>query len=200
MRQEEWVTYGAACRDGLRRRLGAERGCRRVLVAARRFSAGRVGDGAERYGVIRGCWRTSFPPDDGAFFAERMTVRLGGPPSPETSDDLSRPPEGRPPRGSDVTSRRETTTRWCEPGADPCLAPDRGAALLVPHGSQLERKGRGAWLRTAPTSRRCISSARRGGSHRSGGGLLRVVRRDRRGARPRCATEASRSTPGSETL
>jgi hypothetical protein len=31
----------------------------------------------ERYGVVRGCWRHFLPrPDDGAFFAERMIVRL----------------------------------------------------------------------------------------------------------------------------
>jgi hypothetical protein len=34
----------------------------------------------ERYGVVRACWRHFLPrPDDGRFFAERMTVRLGRP-------------------------------------------------------------------------------------------------------------------------
>jgi hypothetical protein len=34
----------------------------------------------ERFGVVRGCWRHYLPrPDDGEFFAERMTVRLGRP-------------------------------------------------------------------------------------------------------------------------
>jgi hypothetical protein len=33
-----------------------------------------------RYGVVRGAWRNFVPrPDDGRFFAERMTVRLGAP-------------------------------------------------------------------------------------------------------------------------
>jgi hypothetical protein len=37
----------------------------------------------ERYGVVRGCWRHFLPrPDDGAFFAERMTVRLTRPAFP----------------------------------------------------------------------------------------------------------------------
>jgi hypothetical protein len=37
----------------------------------------------ERYGILRGCWRHFLPrPDDGAFFAERMTVRLGAPAFP----------------------------------------------------------------------------------------------------------------------
>jgi hypothetical protein len=37
----------------------------------------------ERYGVIRGCWRHFLPrPDDDAFFAERMTVRLAAPAHP----------------------------------------------------------------------------------------------------------------------
>jgi Glycosyl transferase family 2 len=36
-----------------------------------------------RYGVVRGCWRHFLPrPDDGAFFAERMTVRLTRPAFP----------------------------------------------------------------------------------------------------------------------
>jgi Glycosyl transferase family 2 len=34
----------------------------------------------ERYGVVRGCWRHYLPrPDDGAFFGERMVVRLNEP-------------------------------------------------------------------------------------------------------------------------
>jgi Glycosyl transferase family 2 len=37
----------------------------------------------ERYGVVRGCWRHFLPrPDDGAFFAERMIVRLSDPAFP----------------------------------------------------------------------------------------------------------------------
>jgi Glycosyl transferase family 2 len=37
----------------------------------------------ERYGILRGCWRHFLPrPDNGAFFAERMTVRLGAPAFP----------------------------------------------------------------------------------------------------------------------
>ena len=36
-----------------------------------------------RYGVVRGCWRHFLPrPDDGRFFAERMTVRLAKPAHP----------------------------------------------------------------------------------------------------------------------
>ena len=37
----------------------------------------------DRYGVVRGCWRHFLPrPDDGGFFAERMTVRLATPAHP----------------------------------------------------------------------------------------------------------------------
>lgn len=37
----------------------------------------------ERFGVVRGCWRHFVPrPDDGSFFAERMTVRLRTPAFP----------------------------------------------------------------------------------------------------------------------
>jgi hypothetical protein len=76
-RQGEWVTRMA--------RLAAERGADWVINAdADEFWWPRAGNLKEalqrlpeRYGVVHGLWRPFVPrPDDGAYFAERMTVRL----------------------------------------------------------------------------------------------------------------------------
>jgi hypothetical protein len=76
-RQGEWVTRMA--------RVAAQEGADWVINAdADEFWWPRAGDLKEalarlppRYGVVRGLWRPFVPrPDDGIFFAERMTVRL----------------------------------------------------------------------------------------------------------------------------
>ena len=106
----------------------------------------------ERYGVIRGCWRHFLPrPLDGAFFAERMTVRLGKPVHPGDKTTI-------------FHAHQKVVHR-----ADPRVVIEAGnhnavGAALEPirawhpievlHFSfrsvpQLERKGRGGWLRTA---------------------------------------------------
>ena len=76
MRQDVWVTrmarlaaveYGADWVIHSRRR--------RVLVATRGTLEDAFATVPDRYGVVRGCWRHFLPrPDDGGFFAERMTV------------------------------------------------------------------------------------------------------------------------------
>jgi hypothetical protein len=82
--QAEWVTRMA-------RLAATEFGANWVLNAdADEFWWPRSGSLAEvlaavpdRFGVVRGCWRHFLPrPDDGAFFAERMTVRLARPAHP----------------------------------------------------------------------------------------------------------------------
>jgi hypothetical protein len=84
MRQDEWVTRMA-------RMAATDFGADWVLNAdADEFwwpRGGSLGDVLatvpDRYGAIRGCWRHFLPrPDDGAFFAERMIVRLGAPAFP----------------------------------------------------------------------------------------------------------------------
>jgi hypothetical protein len=84
MRQDEWVTRMA--------RLAArEHGADWVLnTDADEFWWPRAGSlkdvlaaVPERFGVVRGCWRHFVPrPDDGSFFAERMTARLLRPAHP----------------------------------------------------------------------------------------------------------------------
>jgi hypothetical protein len=84
MRQAEWVTRMA-------RLAATELGADWVINSdADEFWWPRAGSLKEvlaavppRFGVVRGCWRHFLPrPDDGRFFAERMTVRLRRPTSP----------------------------------------------------------------------------------------------------------------------
>jgi hypothetical protein len=84
MRQDEWVTRMA-------RLAATEHGADWVINSdADEFWWPRAGSlkhvlatVPERFGALRGCWRHFLPrPDDGAFFAERMTVRLGRPAFP----------------------------------------------------------------------------------------------------------------------
>jgi len=84
MRQDEWVTRMA-------RLAATDFGADWVINSdADEFWWPRGGSLKEvlatvphRYGVVRGCWRHFLPrPDDGRFFAERMTVRLAQPAHP----------------------------------------------------------------------------------------------------------------------
>ena len=84
MRQDEWVTRMA-------RLAATEHGADWVINSdADEFWWPREGSlkdvfatVPERYGALRGCWRHFLPrPDDGSFFAERMTVRLATPAFP----------------------------------------------------------------------------------------------------------------------
>lgn len=90
MRQAEWVTRMA-------RLAATEHGADWVLHAdADEFWWPRGGSlkdvlatVPERYGVLRGCWRHFLPrPDDGFFFAERMTVRLATPAHPGAKETV----------------------------------------------------------------------------------------------------------------
>ncbi len=160
--------HGQACRDRLRRRLGAE--CRRgrVLVAARRLPQGRPG--------------ARCPSGTGSFEAAGVTSSR----APEDGGAL-RGAHDRPPvraRASRATRRRSSTRTRRSPtapipqvtiaagnhdalrprpgAADSRLAPDRGAALLVPLGVAAPAQGGSrlaGWLRTR-TGRRCTRSSR----------------------------------------
>jgi Glycosyl transferase family 2 len=104
----------------------------------------------ERYGVVRGCWRHFLPrPDDGAFFAERMTVRLGEPAFPGDKRTIF--------HAHQKVAHRADPAVTIEAGNHDAL----GAALEpvrawhpieVLHFSfrspaQIERKARGGWIR-----------------------------------------------------
>jgi hypothetical protein len=103
-----------------------------------------------RYGVVRGCWRHFLPrPDDGRFFAERMTVRLAAPAHPGDKETIF--------HAHQKVAHRASPEVWVERGnhdaSAPGLDPLRGwHPIEVLHFSfrtarQAERKLSGGWLR-----------------------------------------------------
>jgi hypothetical protein len=106
----------------------------------------------ERYGVVRGCWRHFLPrPDDGSFFAERMTARLRTPAHPGAKATIFHAHQKVAHRG-----RRDVVV---EAGNHDATAPGLESIhswhpFEVLHFSfrsvgQLERKARGGWYRNA---------------------------------------------------
>ena len=103
-----------------------------------------------RYGIVRGCWRHLLPrPDDGSFFAERMTARLAAPAHPGDKKTIF--------HAHQKVAHRAHSEVLIEAGNHnaeaPGLLPLRAwHPLKVLHFSfrsvaQLERKARGGWLR-----------------------------------------------------
>ena len=149
VRQAEWVTHMA-------RLAATDHGADWVLnTDADEFWWPRGGSLKEvlavvpdRFGVVRGAWR-HFPPrpDDGAFFAERMIVRLARPAHPRTKRTVF--------HAHQKVAHRATADVRVELGNHDAVGP--GLRLLrewlpieVFHFSfrsaeQLERKGRGGW-------------------------------------------------------
>ncbi len=116
----------------------------------------------ERYGVVRGCWRHFLPrPEDGGVLRRADDRAPGEARVPgRQGDDLPRPPEGGP-SGRSRGHRRGGKPQRARPrpGSDSCLAPDRGAPLLVPIGLATHAQGRKApGSGPRATSRRCTSS------------------------------------------
>lgn len=163
MRQDEWVTRMA-------RLAAAEHGADWVLHAdADEFwwpRGGSVKDVLatvpERYGVVRGCWRHFLPrPDDGAFFAERMTVRLATPAHPGDKETIFHAHQKVAHRASDEVEIERGNHNAEAPGLEPLRA---WHPLEVLHFSfrsvaQLERKAHGNWLRSPtyePTAHRLL--------------------------------------------
>jgi hypothetical protein len=105
----------------------------------------------ERYGVVRGCWRHFLPrPDDGAFFAERMTVRLATPAHPGDKETIFHAHQKVAHRAHPEVVVERGNHNAEAPGLDPLRA---WHPLEVLHFSfrsvaQLERKARGNWLRS----------------------------------------------------
>ena len=103
-----------------------------------------------RFGVVRGCWRHFVPrPDDGSFFAERMTLRLAVPAHPGDKRTIFHAHQKVAHR-ADPSVEIEAGNHNAEaPGLFPLRA---WHPLEVLHFSfrsvaQLERKARGGWLR-----------------------------------------------------
>jgi hypothetical protein len=116
----------------------------------------------ERFGIVRGCWR-HFPPrpDDGAFFAERMTVRLAAPAHPGDKETIFHAHQKVAHRGDPAVEVERGNHNAEAPG----LAAMRAwHPLEVLHFSfrsvaQLQRKAQGGWLRSPtyePTGHRLL--------------------------------------------
>jgi hypothetical protein len=163
MRQDEWVTRMA-------RLAAAEHGADWVLHAdADEFWWPRGGSVKDvlatvpaRYGVVRGCWRHFLPrPDDGAFFAERMTVRLATPAHPGDKETIFHAHQKVAHRASSEVEIERGNHNAEGPGLEPLRA---WHPLEVLHFSfrsvaQLERKAHGNWLRSPtydPTAHRLL--------------------------------------------
>jgi len=163
MRQDEWVTRMA-------RLAAAEHDADWVIHAdADEFWWPRGGSLKDvlatvpnRYGVVRGCWRHFLPrPDDGAFFAERMTVRLTTPAHPGDKETIFHAHQKVAHRASAEVEIERGNHNADAPGLDPLRA---WHPLEVMHFSfrsvaQLERKAQGGWLRSSayePTAHRLL--------------------------------------------
>ena len=105
----------------------------------------------DRFGVVRGCWRHFLPrPDDGAFFAERMTVRLATPAAPGDKETIFHAHQKVAHRAHAAVEIERGNHNAEAPGLEPLRA---WHPIEVMHFSfrslaQLERKARGGWLRS----------------------------------------------------
>lgn len=103
-----------------------------------------------RYGVLRGCWRHFLPrPDDGSFFAERMTVRLATPAHPGDKETVFHSHQKVAHRAHPDVDIEAGNHNAHASGLEPLRA---WHPLEVLHFSfrspaQMERKAQGGWLR-----------------------------------------------------
>nr|MBA3376678.1 glycosyltransferase family 2 protein [Actinomycetota bacterium] len=153
MRQDEWVTRMA-------RLAATDFGADWVVNAdADEFWWPRGGSLKEvlatvpdRYGVIRGCWRHFLPrPDDGAFFAERMTVRLGMPAFPGDKTTIFHAHQKVAHRADPQITIEAGNHNALGAGLEPIRAwhPIEVLHFSFRTVAQVQRKGRGGWLRNA---------------------------------------------------
>jgi hypothetical protein len=152
MRQDAWVTRMA-------RLAATEHGADWVINSdADEFwwpRGGSLGDVLsavpDRYGIVRGCWRHFLPrPDDGGFFAERMTVRLAAPAHPGAKETIFHAHQKVVHRAHPNAEIERGNHNVDAPGLDVLRS---WHPLEVLHFSfrslvQLERKAGGGWLRS----------------------------------------------------
>jgi hypothetical protein len=104
----------------------------------------------ERYGALRGCWRHFLPrPDDGAFFAERMTVRLATPAHPGDKRTIFHAHQKVAHRAHPEVAIAQGNHDVEAPGLETLRAwrPIEVLHFSFRSVAQIERKARGAWLR-----------------------------------------------------
>lgn len=151
MRQDEWVTRMA-------RLAATEHAADWVLHAdADEFWWPRGGSLKDvlatvptRYGIVRGCWRHFLPrPDDGSFFAERMTVRLATPAHPGDKETVFHAHQKVAHRAHPEVEIEAGNHNAEAPGLEPLRAwhPLEVLHFSFRSAAQLERKAHGGWVR-----------------------------------------------------
>ena len=152
MRQDTWVT-------GMARLAATDHGADWVINSdADEFWWPRggslkdvLGTVPDRFGVVRGCWRHFLPrPDDGAFFAERMTVRLATPAAPGDKETIFHAHQKVAHRAHSAVEIERGNHNAEAPGLEPLRAwhPIEVLHFSFRSLAQLERKARGGWLRS----------------------------------------------------
>ncbi|HET7515081.1 MAG TPA: glycosyltransferase family 2 protein [Gaiella sp.] len=104
----------------------------------------------DRFGVVRCCWRHFLPrPDDGAFFAERMIVRLATPAHPGDKETIFHAHQKVAHRAHADVEIEFGNHNAEAPGLEPLRAwhPIEVLHFSFRSVAQIERKARGAWLR-----------------------------------------------------
>ena len=151
MRQEEWVTRMA-------RMAASDFGADWVLNAdADEFwwpRGGTLGDVLatvpERYGAIRACWRHFLPrPDNGSFFAERMTARLAAPAFPGDKRTIFHAHQKVAHRADPAVTIEAGNHNALGAALEPVRAwhPIEVLHFSFRSPEQVERKARGGWVR-----------------------------------------------------
>jgi Glycosyl transferase family 2 len=104
----------------------------------------------DRYGVVRGCWRHFLPrPDDGRFFAERMTVRLATPAHPGDKATIFHAHQKVAHRAHPQVEIEPGNHNADAPGLEPLRAwhPIEVLHFSFRSVEQTARKAQGGWLR-----------------------------------------------------
>ena len=103
----------------------------------------------ERYGVLRGCWRHFLPrPDDGGFFADRMTVRLATPAHPGAKETVFHAHQKVAHRAHAEIEIEAGNHNAEAPGLEPLRAwhPLEVLHFSFRSAAQMEGKAHGGWL------------------------------------------------------
>jgi hypothetical protein len=103
-----------------------------------------------RYGVVRGCWRHFLPRPEGAeHFAERMTVRMCAPAFPGDKETIFHAHQKVAHRAAPDVEIESGNHNASGIGLEPLRGwhPIEVLHFSLRSAAQLERKGRGGWLR-----------------------------------------------------
>jgi hypothetical protein len=116
-----------------------------------------------RYGVVRGCWRHYLPrPDDGAFFAERMIVRLSEPAFPGDKRTVFHAHQKVAHRADPAVDVETGNHNAFGTGLEPVRAwhPIEVLHFSIRSRAQMARKADGGWYRSAVVLARHVTLLR----------------------------------------